>query len=255
MFFLVKVLTLRIHFEIKLAIGNYAGFDFDFYAMANSIPKTWTQTLLLNQTNAANDTQTAACACEVISDEVKEFFSNSNRVLRFIVSGRDRGKICGKNFWANKLGVDITDRYNIAHMATQESRLRLLHFKILHNIFPTNILLNRMGIKDSELCEECGVSDFVEHMFIHCKRLRGFWSHVFQLIFQITNTRFSQTDANILLGLSPNESEANRNVINTANHIILIAKMCVSIMRYGQLKHIFLLFDIELERRKKYLSQ
>ena len=68
-----------------------------------------------------------------------------------------------------------------------------------------------MGIKSSELCEACGVPDFVEHMFIHCSRLRGFWKDVFQMIVTFTNRRFPMTDTNILLGIKDNEIGAKNS--------------------------------------------
>ena len=62
--------------------------------------------------------------------------------------------------------------------ASKESRLRLLYFKILNNIYPTNILLSKMKIKTSDKCEYCKTHDLIEHFFFHCKRLEGFWKCV-----------------------------------------------------------------------------
>ena len=44
-----------------------------------------------------------------------------------------------------KMNAKIEDYFSIAHESTKESRLRLLHFKFIHNIYPTNILLNKMA--------------------------------------------------------------------------------------------------------------
>ena len=38
---------------------------------------------------------------------------------------------------------------------------------------PSNILLHKMKIKNTDNCDYCGAVDYVEHMFIHCPRLRG----------------------------------------------------------------------------------
>ena len=48
-----------------------------------------------------------------------------------------------ENLWKRKIGVDNAEHYCTATnaTATQESRLRQMYFKILHNIYHTNILL------------------------------------------------------------------------------------------------------------------
>ena len=186
-------------------------------------------------------------------DRIK-FLNTSNAKIRTLISQPTEIEICGRNFWKHKTGIDISSHYKMAQSATKESKLRLLHFKILHNIYPSNILLNRMGIKGTELCEICGVTDFIEHMFIHCKLLKGFWKKVFQLIHNYTNENFPISDNTILFGFNYETHKIIKSKINTANHILLVAKMSVSKMRYGNIKNIELIFDAEMNIRKKYFN-
>ena len=70
-------------------------------------------------------------------------------------------------FWQNKLGVEITkEHWVLASKCSVEVRLRLLHWKILHNIYPTNILLNKIGVKNTENCDYCQQKDYIEHFFL-----------------------------------------------------------------------------------------
>ena len=47
------------------------------------------------------------------------------------------------------LRVELNENYwEVAIRCTRETRLRVLHRKILHNIYPTNILLRKMGLVD-----------------------------------------------------------------------------------------------------------
>ena len=73
--------------------------------------------------------------------------------------------------------------------------------KFYSNISPANILLDRMGIKNSDQCDHCQEREVVEDLFIHCPRLRGFWSNVFNEILVRTATRVPKTDHNILFGV------------------------------------------------------
>ena len=111
-----------------------------------------------------------------------------------------------------------------------------------------------MGIKNSDLCEHCGITDYVEHMFIHCSQLDGYWKDVFCQIHIRTSKLFPVTETNILFGLNNNDVTANTKQLEIANHIILIAKMCVGKIRYGKSKHIKTTFEMEISQREKYLK-
>ena len=159
--------------------------------------------------------------------------------------------ICAQKFWERKFGINVRQKFAIAHEYTKESRLRLLHFKICHNIYPTNILLNRMRITSSELCTFCKVPDYIEHFFIQCQKLDGFWEKIFQTINSYSTVRFTMSIEKILFGITKME-EPNANVkeLKMANNIILIGKMSISKMKYGLLKNIHLIFEREWALRK-----
>ena len=111
-----------------------------------------------------------------------------------------------------------------------------------------------MGIKDTERCDYCGEIDVIEHMFVHCNRLKGFWSMVFNNIFSRTNLRIESTDQNILFGISKTDPPTKSTNLNIINHIILIAKMCISKTKFCGLANLFITFELELSAREHYLS-
>ena len=78
--------------------------------------------------------------------------------------------------------MNIEEYFSIAHESTKETRLRLLHFKFIHNIYPTNILLSKMGIMPSNKCIWCSEIDCIEYAFFKCTKLEKFWKSVQQLI-------------------------------------------------------------------------
>ena len=52
---------------------------------------------------------------------------------------------CSVHFWNNKLDICLDKaHWSNARSVTKESRLRELQWKVLHNIYPTNILLHKM---------------------------------------------------------------------------------------------------------------
>ena len=98
-----------------------------------------------------------------------------------------------------EISGSIRPRWTINHTTRwhEVPKLRLLHFKIEHNIYPSNILLNKMRIKETDLCEICGVTYFIEHiMSIHGTLLKGFWKKVFQLLTTISSSDSSMKPSN-----------------------------------------------------------
>ena len=50
-----------------------------------------------------------------------------------------------QNVWARKFHMSVPkDMWSIPWRSAKETRLRALQFKVLHNIYPTNILLEKM---------------------------------------------------------------------------------------------------------------
>ena len=231
--------------QLKEKIQTYPGLILQYNALVNAIPKSWLESI--------RSTPVPPDFVFNNNDKLK-ILDNCNAKLSTLIAGDNNNDICGKKFWEHKTGINISSYYKMAKNATKESRLRLLHFKILHNIYPSNILLNKMGIKNTELCDICGVKDFIEHMFIHCAILKGFWKKVFHLISIYTNENFPISDNNILFGLNYESFKCIKNKIDTANHILLIAKLSISKLRYGKINDINLIFEAEMSLRKKFLN-
>ena len=83
-------------------------------------------------------------------------------------------------------------------------------------VIPTNIQLERYGIKDSNLCTFCKIEkETLQHLFVDCAKVKVFWEKVSTLILG-----FSQTlnFKNIIL----NTMHVNQKVID--NFIVLAAK-------------------------------
>ena len=236
--------------QLSIKIGVYGAFIFDFNAIWNAIPHMWKQLLSsMNMDDIDNDSLSERSG--EIDSSVKKI--NTNKLIRRILTN-DTSSICGRGFWKNKMDVDIIDRFLIAFESTKEARLRVLHFKILHNILPTNILLKKMGIKTSELCDFCGELEVIEHMLIYCPKLRGFWEMVFNIIFIRTKLRIERSNANILFGINRDSISGSQKHYRIINHIILIAKMCISKSRAANTNRVNFYFESELAAREEYLS-
>ena len=135
----------------------------DYNAIFNAIPVDWKE--ILSEINYNDiDINSITEATASYDQYIIKTLNRNNKLIRKNIGGYEKASICGQNFWRRKYYVDISENFKIAAESTGESRLRFLHFKILHNIFPTNILLHRMVIKNSDQCDYCQEREVVEHL-------------------------------------------------------------------------------------------
>jgi hypothetical protein len=212
---------------------------FEFDAIRNAIPPDWTDAVREDPTriNLPTDIPT-------VSGYVS---SLPNKTIRLMLDKRQNQEICAAHFWKRKLDVNIIDYFGLAKACTKETRLRLLHFKLLHNIYPTNILLHKMGARPTRNCDQCNEVDYIEHAFFFCPKIQTFWLNVKQFIFKEHNVRLDLNISTALFGVvSINHTSDKLNVVN---HILLIAKMCISKYKFGDCKNLDLLFEMETRYR------
>ena len=112
-----------------------------------------------------------------------------------------------------------------------------------------------MKVRSNMLCDNCQVTDFIEHFFVKCDLIKDFWKFVSTFIKSAIDIHINLSSKDILLGMRHSEHENIKNKeIDYINNMILLGKLCISKMRYGKLKNIYLVFDLELNLRKKYLE-
>ena len=70
--------------------------------------------------------------------------------------------ICARKFCKNIYGYPgLTEQQ-------RESRLKLLHFEFVHNIYQTNVLPEKHGMRETNKCTECQETDYSECTFDQC---------------------------------------------------------------------------------------
>ena len=159
---------------------------------------------------------------------------------------------CAVQFWQRKFNTELTKwHWTIIRQASKESRLRELHWKILHNIYPTNIVLHKMGLRQNNRCTYCSDKvDFIEHFFVECPQISKIWKHVQNVLNDEQNLKITLLPRDILLGFEKRPGTTKID-IEYINHLIIIAKMCIGKFRYASPINIVCLFDMELDIRRK----
>ena len=238
--------------ELVRVVKNNPGFIFEYNALFNSIPNSWKVKL----NNIDQELVQKAKTLMSYKTKFENYILNlNNKEIRKLILTKKSITRYNEKFWKRKLNVDISKHYMCANNATKESRLRLLHFKIMHNIYPTNILLCKMNVRPNNLCNNCQVPDFIEHFFVECQLIRDFWRHVINYIKSSVNVTFNLSTRDILLGVEKSEHRyLSKKELNYINFIILLGKLCVSKFKYGEIQNINLIFELEINLRQKYLK-
>ena len=152
--------------------------------------------------------------------------------------------------WKRKFDDDFDRKCSaLPFLCTKETKLQTMQWKILHHIYPSNILLEKMKIKDSDKCEWCGVIDTSIHFFFECSIVKVIWKEIEKLIFSKTGHTVHLTAKSVLLGITHNKNYGKQKS-NIINLLILIGKHTISKGKYGKLKNLSIILEHELLIRK-----
>ena len=195
---------------------------------------------------------------EIITFKVLRFsgFGPNNDIFRFraiwlnFFFGNDDSD---ETFWERKFDTKLHETtWGNVFKFVKEIKLQELQWKILHNIFPTNILLKRMGISQSEKCDYCGENDLIEHYFYLCERNRNLWTKVNQKIRNKLGNEIQLNIKVVLFGIEQDEiyDKLQASEVQFINNMLLIGKFSI-IKSKTQNVNLSLLFDNELRIRSK----
>ena len=124
--------------------------------------------------------------------------------------------------------------------ATKEIKLIVLHWKILHNIYPTNLKLYQMKIKLDNICDNCTLApiDTTEHFFYKCKSIQPLWNQVEKKLNLILDAQI------VIQGVT--KTLENLESYEKINLIILIGKRSIVLYKINPYRDLISIFEQEL---------
>ena len=182
-----RILTLE-EIQNKIDYGR-ANATFQCLALVNSLPDTWLRWIQ----NGERQTEYPICEAEKFNCKpkfIKKLLRDQREIITPIAS----------TFWTRKFGIEINEKtWENAILHTKETRLRVLQWKILHNIYPTNILLNKMNVTENNKCSYCPyIVDYLENFFFDCTEVQSMWKFVEQKFLLETNVIINQSATDVL---------------------------------------------------------
>ena len=138
-----------------------------------------------------------------------------------------------EDIWKRKFNIDIGKRHwDLVH-SLRETRLKSLAWKIMHNIYPTNVTLCKMKIKPNHFCSFCQEDmDTLEHFFFSCVKVRPLWEEVTKEINMYMGIKITLDEKIVLLGSNLIKNISKKQTLHI-NKVINIAKMSISKFKNG----------------------
>lgn len=151
--------------------------------------------------------------------------------------------------------------YVLASKCTKSSKLIVFNFKFLHRRLSTNSFLQKIGLRDNDMCTFCQKEkESLLHLFWDCNNSRFFWNNVFS--WMQTCQFVSKEDilqAATCMGLRPDTSQFSLQI----NFCFLTSKYFIWLCRFKErnpmfeqylryLQHIYQLEKNDTITRKKW---
>jgi hypothetical protein len=99
----------------------------------------------------------------------------------------------------------------------KDTKIRTFQYKILYNIIPCNLYLNRIRKNDSNKCDLCQELDDLGHYFYECQPMKTFWNSFKQWWQNMTKDKITIDKKTCLFGTIDTKN-------NTLNACIMLAK-------------------------------
>ena len=120
--------------EIRQKVSTSGTLQFEYDALVSDNPESWTFEMHNNNIEVIIPRE--------INTKLGSLSKLSNKMIRSFFDKQKNRDICAANFL----------KHNLSHECAKETRLRLLYFRFIHHIYPTNILLNKMGLVTTNNC-------------------------------------------------------------------------------------------------------
>jgi exonuclease III len=238
-----RLLTME---EIKTLIGEvHPRLVLEYNALVNALPRTWKDIIFLISDPLIEDTE---------KSEVYRFNTKPKFIQEMLERDREIPTPHAYDFWRRKTNFEIDEEvWLIARNTTKEVRLLELHWKVIHNIYPTNILLNKMKIADTNKCCYCiNHVDFLEHFFCHCDYVKPLWKYIEQTAALKLQKQIHLSEVDIIFGFK--NKFCNKRETNFVNYVVLLGKMCISIAKKTHSSTpLNFLFDYHMQLRQQHL--
>lgn len=144
----------------------------------------------------------------------------TNKHIRKCLYSKRKMTPCGKTYWNSLIqNINWHKAWLVPFNFLVSNKIRELHLKLLHNIYPTKMYISRFSDTDDS-CTFCKSDrESIIHLFYSCPLCITFWREVENYIFFKTTVKYHIDEKIIIIGFP-----SKNNKFNIVNLFILLGK-------------------------------
>lgn len=124
------------------------------------------------------------------------------------------------------------------------NKIKEIQYKIIHNIYPTNLYISRFVKNIDVKCVFCNAEEeTLKHLFFECQFSQIFWKKIENYIFIQSNIPINLEAKDVLLYYKNKE----RKIQHLTNLIILMAKFHIHKAKFSKARPFFPVFETEFK--------
>lgn len=154
----------------------------------------------------------------------------TNKLIRNSLTNRCKITPRGKSFWNSQIQpMNWKKAWSTPFQFCISNKIREIHFKILHNIYPCNNIISKFSSIENK-CAFCGTQNKTTYqLFYSCQYSQEFWKNIANLISTKSGCTINLTAKDIIT------SAEVKN--NTINHITNLFTLNFTFIRPNLQKH------------------
>ncbi|KAK2854313.1 hypothetical protein Q5P01_006974 [Channa striata] len=168
----------------------------------------------------------------------------TNKHIRKYLYSKRKISPCGKCFWGSHFThVHWEKSWTLPHKFVINNKIREVHFKILHNIYPTNSNISHF-VNIGTACEfRKSEEEDIKHLFFECCHTKLFWRKM-ELYFANKTTHTIKLELKAIILDYMNNNQEIQYIVNL---FILIGKFHIHKSKFSKTLPSFESFNIEVD--------
>ena len=141
------------------------------------------------------------------------------------------------------------NNFSFIYHSTRDNKLRQFSFRLLHRIIVTKKELLKFRLTDDATCIFCPNLDLIEHTFLHCSKIKSFYSEALVWFNRVNDTEINLSNEQITFNEIPDFHQLSENPRRRLHLFVILLKQYVFSCKCFEKK------PIQIEFQTKMLMQ
>ena len=183
-----------------------------YNSLKDAIPKKWRE--LLKDMDIPRDSIQANDELYIeINKQMIPLQMTNNKMIYWKMINEIKIPHVTKEKWEYELKIETWKWKNIFSipMLIRDTKIRTFQYKLIMNLIPCNLYLNRIGKHDTHICNYCPEMDDTIHFFCDCLNTRQFWLTFQNWWNNMQDEHITLNKVTVLMGDSNKKINSNKN--------------------------------------------